>query len=88
MGLGVFPRVYCRHCHVAFDAFADFLLAAFRVQATEGNLEETASRLISTAYLMGSGDNISAMIIKIHPTAYPEPVVSAAEVDIMGASPR
>ncbi|CDI73847.1 hypothetical protein, conserved [Eimeria praecox] len=52
--------------------------------ATEGNLEETASRLITTAYLMGSGDNISAMIIRIHPTAYPESAVSAAEVDIMG----
>lgn len=57
---------------------------AMQLQATKGNLEETASRLITTAYLMGSGDNISAMIIRIHPTAYPEPVISAAEVDIMG----
>ncbi|CDI78890.1 hypothetical protein, conserved [Eimeria acervulina] len=54
------------------------------LRATGGNLEETVSRLISTAYLMGSGDNISAMIIRISPREFGEPAVSASEVDIMG----
>ena len=64
-----------------------FVVAAW-VQATGGNLEETASRLISTAYLMGSGDNISAMIIRINPKEFGEPAVSASEVDIMGVPSR
>ncbi|OEH74332.1 hypothetical protein cyc_04296 [Cyclospora cayetanensis] len=52
--------------------------------ATGGDLEETATRLVTTAYLMGSWDNISAMIVKVLPTALPSTVVTAAETDVLG----
>ncbi|KAL8449367.1 hypothetical protein Emag_003657 [Eimeria magna] len=52
--------------------------------ATNYNLEETAMRLVTTAYMLGSCDNISAMLVRILPTAFPAPKVTAAEVDVLG----
>lgn len=57
---------------------------ALQLKATGGNLEETAMRLVTTAYLLGSCDNISAMLVRILPTAFPSTTVTAADVDALG----
>ncbi|KAL8427459.1 hypothetical protein Efla_003906 [Eimeria flavescens] len=59
---------------------------ATQLNATGGNLEETAMRLVTTAYLLGSCDNISAMLVRISPTSFPAARVTAAEVDVLGES--
>lgn len=50
-------------------------------QAT-GDLEETAIRLLTTSYVLGSFDNVSVMLVRIKDTKEKE--VQAAEVDAAG----
>lgn len=54
------------------------------MQATNGNLEEAAMRLVTTAYLLGSHDNISAMLVKIRADSAENVQVTGAEVDVLG----
>ncbi|CDJ67792.1 hypothetical protein, conserved [Eimeria necatrix] len=53
-------------------------------RATGGDLEAAVSRLVSAAYLMGSGDNISAMLLRLLPQPFEKPSVQKAEVDVLG----
>ncbi|CDJ45498.1 MGC81273 protein, related [Eimeria tenella] len=57
---------------------------AMQLKSSGGDLEAAVSRLVSAAYLMGSGDNISAMLLRLLPQPFEKPSVQKAEVDVLG----